>query len=88
MDKSDSKNFKYFEENTTELMNVDFLKGLLDSVTGILGGVLGGLLTGDNEILGYDSQNGTYISESNLKSEYSNLKYSSDANYIILEILI
>ena len=83
LDKSDSKNFKYFEENTTELMNVDFSKGLLDSVTGILGGVLGGLLTGDNEILGYDSQNGTYISESNLKSEYSNLKYSSDANYII-----
>lgn len=83
LDKSDSKKFKYFEENTTELMNVDFSKGLLDSVTGILGDVLGGLLTGDNEILGYDSQNGTYISESSLKSEYSNLKYSSDANYII-----
>ena len=83
LDKSDSKNFKYFEENTTELMNVDFSKGLLSSVNDILGNILGGLLTGDYEILGYDSQNGTYISESNLKSEYSNLKYSSDANYII-----
>lgn len=83
MDKSESKNFKYFEENTTELMNVDFSKGLLGSVNDILGGLLGGLLTGDHEILGYDSQNGTYISETTLKSEYSDLKYSSDANYII-----
>ncbi|UTY38560.1 hypothetical protein NMU03_13040 [Allocoprobacillus halotolerans] len=45
--------------------------------------MLGSLLGGDHEILGYDSQNGTYISESTLKSEYSGLKYSSDANYII-----
>lgn len=83
LDKSDSINFKYFEGNTTELMNVDFSKGLLGSINDILGGLLGGLLGGDYEILGYDSQNGTYISESTLKSEYSDLKYSSDANYII-----
>ena len=83
LDKSDSINFKYFEGNTTELMDVDFSKGLLGSVNDILGGLLGGLLGGDHEILGYDSQNGTYISESTLESEYSGLKYSSDANYII-----
>ena len=83
LDKSDSINFKYFDGNITELMNVDFSKGLLGSVNDILGGLLGGLLTGDHEILGYDSQNGTYISETTLKSEYSDLKYSGDANYII-----
>ena len=83
LDKSDSINFKYFEGNTSELMDVDFSKGLLGSVNDILGGLLGGLLGGDHEILGYDSQNGTYISESTLESEYSGLKYSSDANYII-----
>ena len=83
LDKSDSKNFKYFEQSTTELMNVNFSKGLLGSVNDILGNILGSLLTGNYEILGYDSQSGTYISESDLKTEYSNLKYSSDANYII-----
>ena len=70
LDKSDSKNFKYFEQSTTELMNVNFSKGLLGSVNDILGNILGSLLTGNYEILGYDSQSGTYISESDLKSEY------------------
>lgn len=83
LDKSDSKNFKYFEQSTTELMNVNFSNSLLGSVNDILGNILGNLLTGNYEILGYDSQSGTYISESDLKTEYPNLKYSSDANYII-----
>lgn len=83
LDKSDSKKFKYFEKSKDELMNVDFSNGLLDSVNGILGGLLGSLLGGDYEVVGYNSIDGSYISERGLKAEYKDLKYTKNANYII-----
>lgn len=79
--------FKYYESDEVKdkLMNVDWDEGLLDFVTGLLGGVLGSLL-GNASICGYDVEAGQPnkdIDENTLKAEYSDLKYSSDANYIV-----
>ncbi|MDO4927431.1 MAG: peptidase M26, partial [Turicibacter sp.] len=65
--------------------NVDWDKGLLDFVTGLLGGVLGSLL-GSSDICGFNIETGQPdkdITENDLKQEYKDLKYSSDANYIV-----
>lgn len=86
LDESETSKFKYFDESNesnNELMNVDFSNGLLDSVDSILGGILGGLFTGDYEILGYESLTGEYIDKKDLADTYQDLKYTNDANYII-----
>ena len=84
----DNEKFSYYSKSDSDqLMNVNFKKGLLEGLEDILSGILGGLLDNkEQEIVGYnhdkDEPDNT-IDERAIKNEYSNLKYSSDANYII-----
>lgn len=79
-----------------ELMNIDWgsdtlLGDVVDIVGGLLGNILGSLV-GSQELVGMKVDGNTpsigagrkeYTSFSDLKREYKDLKYSSDANYII-----
>ena len=67
------------------LSDDNILAGLLKGVGGLLGTLLGGLTVGTGEFCGIN-QNGLpdkNIDKYKLRSEYGNLKYSSNANYII-----
>ena len=84
------------ETKKKELMNIDWGSDtLLGEIVGIVGGLLGdilGSLVGSQELVGLKVDGNTpsigagrkeYTSFSDLKREYKDLKYSSDANYII-----
>ena len=83
LDENKPEKFKYFEKNANpDLMDVNFNSNLIDSITGLLGDILGGLLGGKSEVYGYNID-GSYIKEYDLKQEYELLKYSKNADYII-----
>lgn len=78
------ENGKYKLANVN-LSDDNILTGLLKGVGGLLGGLLGGLTVGTGEFCG-TNENGLpdkNIDKNKLRSEYGNLKYSSNANYII-----
>ena len=78
------ENGKYKLANVN-LSDDNILTGLLKGVGGLLGGLLGGLTVGTGEFCGIN-ENGLpdkNIDKYKLRSEYGNLKYSSNANYII-----
>lgn len=84
--------YLYFKDNgkyklaDINLTSDDVVTGLLKGVGGLLGTLLGGLTVGTGSLCGVndeglpDSKN---ASLTKLKAEYGNLKYSSNANYII-----
>lgn len=89
-----NKEFKYLQtEKKNELMNADFsdTDGLLEGVLNIVGGLLGILSPTDSQLIGLNDTNlselsigkSNYKTSESLKSEYQDLKYSSDANYIV-----
>ena len=95
-EEDDYSYFKAASINHDELMKADFgdVTGLIDGVLGILGTVVGGLGDVIGGLLGYGKDlvgltddgiitKDTYKNSSALANEYKNLKYSSDANYII-----
>lgn len=79
----DNDKYKLADINLT---SDDVVTGLLKGVGGLLGTLLGGLTVGTGSLCGVndeglpDSKN---ASLTKLKAEYGNLKYSSNANYII-----
>lgn len=78
------ENGKYKLANVN-LSDDNILTGLLKGVGGLLGNLLGGLTVGTGEFCG-TNENGLpdkNIDKNKLRSEYGNLKYSSNANYII-----
>ena len=78
------ENSKYKLANVN-LSDDNILAGLLKGVGGVLGTLLGGLTVGTGEFCGVN-ENGLpdkNIDKYKLRSEYGNLKYSSNANYII-----
>lgn len=78
------ENGKYKLANVN-LSDDNILTGLLKGVGGLLGNLLGGLTVGIGEFCG-TNENGLpdkNIDKYKLRSEYGNLKYSSNANYII-----
>ena len=78
------ENGKYKLANVN-LSDDNILTGLLKGVGGLLGNLLGGLTVGTGEFCG-TNENGLpdkNIDKYKLRSEYGNLKYSSNANYII-----
>ena len=78
------ENGKYKLANVN-LSDDNILTGLLKGVGGLLGTLLGGLTVGTGEFCG-TNENGLpdkNIDKYKLRSEYGNLKYSSNANYII-----
>ena len=84
--------YLYYKDNgkyklaDINLTSNDVVTGLLKGVGGLLGTLLGGLTVGTGSLCGVndkglpDSKN---ASLTKLKAEYGNLKYSSNANYII-----
>lgn len=84
--------YLYYKDNgkyklaDINLTSDDVVTGLLKGVGGLLGTLLGGLTVGTGSLCGVndeglpDSKN---ASLTKLKAEYGNLKYSSNANYII-----
>ena len=83
--------YLYYKENgkyklaDINLKSDDVVTGLLKGVGGLLGTLLGGLTVGTGSLCGVD-ENGLpdkNIDKYKLRSEYGNLKYSSNANYII-----
>ena len=95
-EEADYSYFKAASTNHDELMKADFgdVTGLIDGVLGILGTVVGGLGDVIGGLLGYGKDlvgltddgiitKDAYKDSSALANEYKNLKYSSDANYII-----
>lgn len=84
--------YLYYKDNgkyklaDINLTSDDVVTGLLKGVGGLLGTLLGGLTVGTGNLCGVndeglpDSKN---ASLTKLKAEYGNLKYSSNANYII-----
>ena len=84
-DKENGKiNGKYKLANVN-LSDDNILTGLLKGVGGLLGGLLGGLTVGTGEFCGTNEKGlpDKNIDKDKLRSEYGNLKYSSNANYII-----
>lgn len=78
------ENGKYKLANVN-LSDDNILTGLLKGVGGLLGTLLGGLTVGTGEFCGVN-ENGLpdkSIDKYALRNEYSDLKYSSNANYII-----
>ena len=84
--------YLYYQKNDkykladVNLTSDDVVTGLLKGVGGLLGTLLGGLTVGTGTLCGVndkglpDSKN---ASLTKLQAEYGNLKYSSNANYII-----
>lgn len=92
-EEADYSYFKAASTNHDELMKADFgdIDGLVDGIFKILDGIIGGLIgsiTGASQDLVGLTDDGiitkdAYKDSSALANEYKNLKYSSDANYII-----
>lgn len=87
-DKVNHDKYIYYEKNDTyKLADINLSNnGILDGILNIVGGILGALLTGKSVICGVDENglpNNEKASIKKLKEEYGNLKYSSNANYII-----
>ena len=84
-DKENGKENGKYKLANVNLSDDNILTGLLKGVGGLLGGLLGGLTVGTGEFCGIN-ENGLpdkNIDKYKLRSEYGNLKYSSNANYII-----
>lgn len=82
------KKYLYYDKNSKyELADVDLNnKGIITGLLDVVGGLLGILTGGTKEICGVDENglpNKDKASESKLKNEYGDLKYASNANYII-----
>ena len=82
------KKYLYYEKNSKyELADVDLNnKGIITGLLDVVGGLLGILTGGTKEICGVDENglpNKDKASELKLKKEYGDLKYTSNANYII-----
>ncbi len=83
--------YLYYKDNgkyklaDVNLSSEDVLTGLLKGVGGLLGTLLGGLTVGTGEFCGVN-ENGLpdkNVDKYKLRKEYSDLKYASNANYII-----
>lgn len=82
------KKYLYYDKNSKyELADVDLNnKGIITGLLDVVGGLLGILTGGTKEICGVDENglpNKDKASELKLKNEYGDLKYASNANYII-----
>lgn len=82
------KKYLYYEKNSKyKLADVDLNdQGIITGLLDVVGGLLGTLTGGTKVICGVDENglpNNDKASESKLKKEYGDLKYSSNANYII-----
>ena len=84
--------YLYYEENgkyklaDVDLTSDDIVTGLLNGVSGLLGTLLGSLTVGTGSLCGVNDQglpDNKTASLTKLKQEYGDLKYSSNANYII-----
>ena len=84
--------YLYYEENgkyklaDVDLTSDDIVTGLLKGVSGLLGTLLGSLTVGTGSLCGVNDQglpDNKTASLTKLKQEYGDLKYSSNANYII-----
>ena len=84
--------YLYYEENgkyklaDVDLTSDDIVTGLLKGVSGLLGTLLGSLTVGTGSLCGVNDQglpDNKAASLTKLKQEYGDLKYSSNANYII-----
>ena len=85
--------FKYHEDASKkgQLLAEEFDSNLLEMLAGTIGDILGTVLPlGDTEIVGLKVQGSktsiskrSYTSYYDIQREYGNIKYSSDANYII-----
>ena len=79
----DNGKFKLADIN---LKSDDVVTGLLKGVAGLLGTLLGSLTVGTGSLCGVNDQglpDNKTASLTKLKQEYGNLKYASNANYII-----
>ncbi|MEE0395890.1 Cna B-type domain-containing protein [Holdemanella biformis] len=79
----DNGKFKLADIN---LKSDDVVTGLLKGVAGLLGTLLGSLTVGTGSLCGVDENglpNSSAASLTKLKKEYGDLKYASNANYII-----
>lgn len=84
-DKENGKENGKYKLANVNLSDDNILTGLLNGVGGLLGNLLGGLTVGTGIFCG-TNENGLpdkNINKNQLRSEYGNLKYSSNANYII-----
>lgn len=82
------KKYLYYDKNSKyKLADVDLNdQGIITGLLDVVGGLLGTLTGGTKVICGVDENglpNNDKASESKLKKEYGDLKYSSNANYII-----
>ena len=82
------KKYLYYDKNSKyKLADVDLNdQGIITGLLDVVGGLLGTLAGGTKVICGVDENglpNNDKASESKLKKEYGDLKYSSNANYII-----
>lgn len=80
--------YMYYEEFAkTELADIDITNNsILGGILDLVGGLLGGLLLGNSEICGVDETgrpNNDKMDLAQLRKDYGNLTYSSNANYII-----
>lgn len=84
--------YLYYKDNSKykladiNLKSDDVVTGLLKGVGGLLGTLLGGLTVGTGSLCGVDENglpNNNDASLTKLKKEYGDLKYASNANYII-----
>ena len=89
--KSDNS-YLYYKDNSKfkladiNLKSDDVVTGLLKGVAGLLGTLLGSLTVGTGSLCGVDENglpNSNDASLTKLKKEYGDLKYASNANYII-----
>lgn len=86
------KSYLYYKDNgkyklaDINLKSDDVVTGLLKGVAGLLGTLLGSLTVGTGSLCGVDENglpNSSAASLTKLKKEYGDLKYASNANYII-----
>ena len=89
--KSDNSYLYYKDNGKFKLADInlksdDVVTGLLKGVAGLLGTLLGSLTVGTGSLCGVDENglpNSNDASLTKLKKEYGDLKYASNANYII-----
>lgn len=88
----DDNSYLYYKDNSkykladVNLTSDDIVTGLLKGVGGLLGTLLGGLTVETGSLCGVNDQglpDNKTASLMELKQEYGDLKYSSNANYII-----
>ncbi len=86
------KSYLYYKDNgkyklaDINLKSDDVVTGLLKGVAGLLGTLLGSLTVGTGSLCGVDENglpNSSAASLTKLKKDYGDLKYASNANYII-----